>query len=152
MYTAGLAKDLTAMTDPLIYFRAKEATRQHLAAALIEGSKDGKAQIDAVLLRLSIAWTVSGAHWTKPATMPELPTEQSAWLWLWEGCSVDIEDEEDLSPLLDATGMLFEDARRLLRVLKHNRMIYPDGTVVHCLTSLADRIFNTLLAPEVVGV
>lgn len=134
--------------DPLHYFRSLESDRARYAGALISETRSGRAELRADLWRVCCAWGASGATFAVPdvCTMPAT-TEQDAWLWLWGGCSIDIDSESDMYTLMQATGLGFESVRKWLRVAVHNRLIYPDGSAITLIESLADRHMGDIITP-----
>lgn len=131
--------------DPFQYFRDREGAESYRAAVLVQGAT-GALRIREDLLRVCLAWAGSCAVFCAPISkLPDTATEQQAWLWLWEGCSVDIEQESTAGPLLDALGMQYEDARRLMRIAISARIVYPDSTVHSEVQQIAQRALSALV-------
>lgn len=108
----------------LAAFRASEQARD-IAVLLVDDSNDKqKSGFDAVSLRILASWQHSDHRWIKPkAPQPDsgMPTPK-AWLWLWSGYRV------DLDAVARGAGVSVALASERFQVLKHNRLIYPDGS------------------------
>lgn len=111
--------------DLILAFRAAEQP-QHLAPLMVDDEERGRrGGFDAIAMRIVGSWEHAQHRWRAPRTpCPDdgKPTPR-AWSWLWSGHHVDIDE------IARGADVALEIAREKINVLRHNRLIYPDGSL-----------------------
>jgi len=109
-------------------FRGMEGAEQ-LAPLIVDEEGGSKSGFDVVTLRVLAAWMMTSHRWTEPKGAPPdggMPTA-SSWSWLWSSYKMDV---GGVAAGADTTR---EVARERLEVLRHNRLVYPDGSCTRFL-------------------
>lgn len=120
------------MSDPFAQFRSAEP--EESGFVLVGNTR---------ALAVCAAWRSADVRWDCP-TPPETPIVdlQSAWYWIWEGVTADID------ALARATGMLPRDTEHTLRFLITNRFIYPDKTLARVVAQILNREIKAVTLPS----
>lgn len=128
----------------LAAFRAAEQPKDLAVILVDEGPDRQRSGFDAITMRVLASWQHTEHRWVKPkAPMPDggEPTTK-AWNWMWSGYRADLES------ISVGAGVSVALAAERFAILRHNRLVYPDGTLAKWLLAALTAHVAKRLSPK----